>query len=146
MMTESKRYSFVKPTVDTPFHIDFDWWKSHDQNWHIYLFSCLCLSHQKQYAELQNVPMYDNIDPDTGEISVVDGLEYLLLNHCVKQADFLTDHTTTVNSVFRIFLSNGNLPLSPRELSSINGKPAETILKTLSGVEVYKGIRPLQVK
>jgi len=105
-MAESIRYSFVKPTLDTPFHIDFDWWKSHDQNWHVYLFSCLCLSHQKKYAEFQTVPLYDNIDPDTGEINVVDGLEYLLLNHCAKQTDFLTDHTTMVNSVFRIFLSN----------------------------------------
>lgn len=145
-MSDGKRYSFVKPTLDTPFHIDFEWWKSHDQNWRIYLFSCLCLEHQKTYGEFQNVPKIDKVDSVTGEIMIVDGLEYLLLNHCAKQEDFLTDHTTMINSVFRIFISNGNSPLSPKQLSSITGKPAETILRTLFGVEVYKGIRPVQVK
>jgi hypothetical protein len=145
-MNEGKKYSLVKPTLDTPFHIDFDWWKTHDQNWRVYLFSCLCLPHQQQYSDQRNIPMIDKVDPETGEVSAVDGLEYTLYQHCARQEDFLNDHTTLINSVVRIFLANGNTPLSVTQLSSITGKPAETILKTLTGLEVYKGIRPLQLK
>ncbi len=143
-MPEGKKFSLIKPTVDTPFHIDFDWWKNHDQNWKVYLQSCMCEFHQKEYFDQQSIAPVDKIDPKTGEVKLVDGLEFILLNHCAKQVDFVTDYTTTVNSVFRIFLANGNSPLSASQLSSITGKSAETILRTLTGIEVYKGIRPVK--
>ena len=82
------------------------------------------------------------MNPETAEVVTVDGLQHVLMTHCAKKEDFLTDHTTMVNSVFRIFISNGNAPLTIEELSSITGKPAQTILKTLAGTQVYKGIRP----
>ncbi len=145
-MSNGKKFSLIKPTITTPFHIDFDWWKSHDHNWRVYLRSCLCLAHQQEFFEQQNIDPIDSVDTISGEVTVVDGLEYILLNHCAKQDDFLTDYTTIVNAVFRIFLSNGNTPLSATQLSSITGKPAETILRTLTGLEVYKGIRPVPIK
>jgi hypothetical protein len=46
-----------------------------------------------------------------------------------------------VAQVFRIFLSNGNKPLSSEELSEIINRPARTILVTLTGPQIYKGIR-----
>jgi hypothetical protein len=49
-----------------------------------------------------------------------------------------------VDSIFRVFLANGNQPLSARELERIIGRPASTILKTLSGGRIYKGIRPVE--
>jgi len=106
----------------------------------------MCLPHQKEYFEQQLIEPIDAVDPHTGEVTIVDAVEYILLSHCVKQDDFLTDYTTIVNSVFRVFISNNNSPLSPAQLSSITGKPAETILRTLTGVQVYKGIRPVPVK
>jgi hypothetical protein len=47
-----------------------------------------------------------------------------------------------VDSVFRIFLSNGNMPLTPEELAEELGRDPLVILKTLSGLRVYKGLRP----
>jgi len=47
-----------------------------------------------------------------------------------------------VDSIFRVFLANGNEPQSPRSLAERIGRPASLILKTLSGGRVYKGIRP----
>ncbi len=35
----SHRSSLVKPTIDTPFKIDFDWWMNHDRDWRVYLRS-----------------------------------------------------------------------------------------------------------
>jgi hypothetical protein len=47
-----------------------------------------------------------------------------------------------VDSVFRVLLRNGNTPVSSRELEAQTGRPAQTILKMLSGGQIYKGIRP----
>ena len=47
-----------------------------------------------------------------------------------------------VHAVFRVFLADGNTPLSPTELAERLGRPAPTILRTLSTPRVYKGIRP----
>lgn len=145
-MSNLRKSSLIKPTIDTPLHIDYEWWKSHDHNWRVYLRSCLCQDHQKEFAKLSTIQPIDAIDARTGEVTQVDGLEYVLLNHCARQPDFLNENTTIVNAVFRVFLSNGNTPLSSAKLSAITEKPAEMILRTLAGFEVYKGIRPVQFK
>ena len=141
-MSNGKRFSLIKPTIDTPFHIDFNWWKSHDQNWRVHLQSYLCEEHKLIFSDQNDSPLIDWVNIETAEVKPVDGFEHTLMNHCAKQPEFLNEHTTTVNSVFRIFLSNGNSPLSCLELSSITGKTADIILKTLTGLQVYKGIRP----
>ena len=145
-MSNGKRFSLIKPTIETPFQIDFNWWKSHDQNWRVYLQSYLCTDHKQIFSGEIDSMTIDWIDPDTGEVKTVDGIEHTLMTHCAKQPEFLTEHTALVNSVFRIFLSNGNLPLTCAQLSSITGKSADTILRTLTGIQVYKGIRPIQKK
>jgi hypothetical protein len=65
-----------------------------------------------------------------------------LISHCAKQEDFLTSNMALVDSVFRVFLANGNKPLTPEELGEILNRPPATILRTFSGLRVYKGIRP----
>lgn len=142
-MVEAKKFSLVKPTTETPFHIDFDWWKTHDSNWRIYLHSCLCADHQSLFENVEEGTTIDWVDPGTGEVKVIDGLQDTLMSHCAQQADFLTNHTTLVDAVFRTLISRGNSPMSPVQLSEHIGKPAETILRTIGGVQVYKGLRPV---
>jgi hypothetical protein len=145
-MTEIKtHFSLVKPTVATPFHIDFEWWKQHDNNWRVYLFSCLCPEHQTIFDDMHAETAIDWIDPETAEVQTVDGLQHVLITHCAKQDGFVTEHTTLVDGVFRTLMANGNVPMTPTELSPYLGKPAEVILKTLAGPQVYKGIRPRAV-
>ena len=84
----------------------------------------------------------DWVDPKTAEVKPVDGIQNALMTHCVKQPDFLTDQTALVEAVFRLFLTNGNNPLSSVELAQKLNRPPETILRTLAGARVYKGIRP----
>ncbi len=140
---QTKRFSLVKPTLQTPFHIDFDWWKQHDSNWRVYLISCLCAEHQQQIENTDIDTFIDWIDPDTAEVQRVDGLQHTLMNHCAKLEGFVTNYTSLVDAVFRTLLANGNTPLSPEELSQQLGRPAMTILLTLTGLRVYKGLRPL---
>jgi hypothetical protein len=141
-MIEAKHFSLVKPTIQTPFHIDFDWWKQHDNNWRVFLLSCLCLEHQQAFSDLEGNISIDWVDPQTAEVHSVDGLQHILITHCAKQSDFLTQYTTLVDAVFRVLLANGNIPMTPIDLASHTGKTADMILRTLTGGQVYKGIRP----
>ena len=144
-MTEFKRMSLIKPNKDTPFHIDFEWWKEMDRNWRVDLRGLLCAEHQEALSSFPEDQMIDWGDPETAEVKQMDGLQLIVTNHCARQDEFLTEHTTLVDAVFRILLSNGNTPMSAEQFSNHLSRPAETILKTLAGPRVYKGIRPFIV-
>ncbi len=141
-MNDSHRFSLVKPTTTTPFRIDFDWWKEHDGNWRIFLFSYLCPEHQSAFSTQGENALVDRIDPETAEVINVDGLQHVLMSHCARQPGFVTSNTAMVDSVFRVLLAHGNEPMTPAELAAEINKPADTILRTFSGVTIYKGIRP----
>jgi hypothetical protein len=141
-LTEIKRINLVKPTIHTHFHIDFDWWSKNDREWRVYLRNYLCPEHQEAFENVDFFDKVDWIDPDTAEVQPVDGLQHILITHCAKQNTFITQQNTLVDSVFRLFLANGNSPLSPAELAEELGRDANIILRTLSGLRVYKGLRP----
>ena len=136
------RFSLVKPTINTPFHIDFNWWKAQDNNWRIFLHDCLCAEHQIAFSRLEDEEWIDWVDPETGEVQRVDGLQHVLMTHCAKQSDFVTSNTSLVDGAFRAFLANGNNPMTPLEISRFITKQPEIILRTLAGPHIYKGIRP----
>jgi len=132
----------VRPTLDTRFHIDFGWWEKAERDWEVYLRSHLCDVHRAAYADLETSSVVDSVDPVTAEVTRVPGIRHIVITHCSQQPDYITPQTTLVHAVFRVFLANGNTPLSSRQLAEQLGRQAPTILKTLSGPRVYKGIRP----
>ena len=143
-MNPTGHFSIVKPTLETPFHIDFDWWIEHDANWRVFLLDFLCDEHRAIYIEKDQNIQIDSIDPLTAEVLRLDGLLHTLVTHCAQQTDFISKNTTLVNMIFKIFLANGNTPLNSTQLAELTEKPALTILRTFSGMQVFKGIRPLQ--
>lgn len=145
-MAKPKLSSLIKPTVETPFHIDFDWWQKNDQAWHVHLQSCLCQEHQETYADFIGEQKVDWVDPETAEVQRVDGLQHILITHCAKENGFITKQTSLTEAIFRLFLANGNQHMSANELSDSLCRPAKMILRTISGRRVYKGIRPLSQK
>lgn len=80
-MNEPKRFSMVKPTIHTAFRIDFDWWKNHDNNWRIYMLSCLCPVHQAMFENNPSEVWLDWIDPQTAEVKMLDGMQHMLITH-----------------------------------------------------------------
>ncbi len=141
-MPEIRKFSLIKPTLQTPFHIDFDWWRSNDNNWHVALQSLLCSEHQQAFAGLPEGQMIDWVDPETAEVRPLDGIQNTLITHCAQQPGFLDEHTALVDAIFRLLLVNGNMPMSVEELGARLNRPADTILKTIAGPRVYKGLRP----
>ena len=135
--------SLLKPTLETPFHIDFDWWGKNDRDWHVFLRSLLCAEHQQSLAELPEDSKIDWIDPKTAEVMQVDGIQHALMHHCALQPAFVNAQTTVVEAVFRLMLVNGNQPMNAAQMAEKLGKPADTILRTIGGTRVYRGLRPL---
>ncbi len=134
---------FIKPTLDTPFHIDLSWWEEHGLDLNVKLVSHLCPQHREAYSGQQLPEAIDWIDWETGEIQTVDGLQYVITTHCSKEPGYIRQAPTLIEAVFRAFLSNGNQPLTPRDLSALVGYPPEQILRVLSGRRVRLGLRPV---
>jgi len=140
---EIKRLSLVKPTVQTRFHIDFEWWSQNDNDWRVFLRNLLCAEHRQAYANFQEEDYVDWVDVETAEVQRVDGLQHVLITHCAKEPGFITEHTTMVDAIFRWFLANGNDPLTPNELGEKLNRRASLILAVLTGAQVYRGLRPI---
>jgi hypothetical protein len=141
MSTLSKPSNLIKPTLDTKFHIDYDWWERSEDDLRTYLLSHLLPDQRVQLGQSHKERMVDYIDPETGEVFQLDELR-LAIRLAAQDPDFINPQTSMVDSIFRVFMKNNNTPMSPRELAETTDRSAETILKTLSGGRIYKGIRP----
>jgi hypothetical protein len=131
-----------RPTLDTRLHIDYDWWSRNDREWRVYLTSHLCPEHRAAVETQHPDELIDWVQADTGEVRQVDSLQHALITHCSRQPGYISPQTSLVDAVFRIFLANDNTPMTVRDLAEKTGRPAETILRTLGGTRVYKGLRP----
>jgi hypothetical protein len=142
-MSPGKPSILVKPTLDTRFHIDYDWWERGNEDLRTYLLSHLPSEQRDRLSQADEGSIVDYIHPETAEVFQLDELG-LAIQQAAKDPDFINPHTSLVDSVFRVFLANGNVPQTPRELADITGRPASLIIKTLGGIRIYKGIRPYQ--
>jgi len=136
---------WTKPTVDTKFHIDFQWWEKRNQDFRLDLHAQLCEECRAKYPSHKETQMVDWVDSETAEVRRVDALWQSLMTCCRDKPGFITEHTALTTSVFRSFLANGNVPLSPKELyEALGRRTPELILRTIGGRRVYHGIRPVK--
>ena len=143
MADTEKKPAYMKVTVDTPLAIDFEYWKSKEQNWRTLLSGYLCEEHYQQFKEEGDTSdLIDVVDSETGEVDQKDVLTDSLYSHCSKQPNFIPKNGPLTDSIFRVLLSRGNEPMSAAELGDILDKNPNTILKTLTS-RVYRGIRPV---
>jgi hypothetical protein len=137
-----KSSAIVKPTLETKFHIDYEWWKRENNDLRSYMLTHLPADLRSRFEEGGEEKVIDYIDPETGEVFQLDELG-LAIQNAAKRDDFINLQTSLVDSIFRVFLGNGNTPRTPIELEEDTGRDARTILKTFGGLRVYRGIRPL---
>ena len=134
---------WIRPRLDTKFHIDFEWWEAERRDFRVYLRQYLCEACREMYSTHHGSETVDWIDPDTAEVNPVDGLWHALRTHCSTKSDYITDSTPLTSAVFRLFLANGNAPLTSLELGAKLNRPPEKILRSLSRGRVYDGIKPV---
>ena len=134
---------WTKPTIDTKFQIDFDWWEQKGENFRVYLWSHLCPDCQQVYESHHGTEDIDWVDPDTAEVKRVDALWHSLQICCSRKPLFLTEQTPIIDAIFRVFLASGNTPLSALELYEVIGRRTpSTILRILTHGNTHRGIKP----
>jgi len=112
-IVEGKRPSLVKPSINTPFHVDFEWWKKNERDWHVYLRTLLCPEHQEAFANIEEGQTIDWVDPMTAEVKPVEGVQNTLMMHCVKQPDSSRTRLHWSRPCFAYFLPTGTCPCPP---------------------------------
>ncbi|MFN2133354.1 MAG: hypothetical protein ACK2VD_22715 [Anaerolineae bacterium] len=134
---------WTRPTLNTEFHIDFDWWEQDNRDLRVHLYQHLCSECRDVYTSHLGSETVDWIDPETAEVKAVDGLWHALRTHCSIRPDYITDATPLTDAVFRTFLANGNEPLTSVELGAALNRQPSVILRVLGTGRVYDGIRPV---
>jgi hypothetical protein len=115
--------------------IDLDWLEQHHRSFPALAQGCLCAKCAKKRKGSEPISPAELI-------STIEGC-------CGKASDFISDSLPVLESVFRLFLANGNKPLSLEELSKQLAKrrSAEShrtsveILSRLLRDERYYGLR-----
>lgn len=139
-----KPSSLAKANQNTLFHIDYGWWESSSQL-RLYLLSHIQNEEERsRLSQTEEGSVVDYVHPETGEVFKYDELN-LAIQRSAQKPDFINMQASMVDNIFRVFLRNGNLPKSPRELEVEVGRPASVILKTIGGTRVYQGIRPVSI-
>jgi len=116
--------------------IDLDWLKQNARSFLPLAQAALCPKCLKQLGEGEGGPS-------------VDGLLSSIRDCCSKTPEFITPNVPILESVFRLFLANGNRPLDLEELgkqlSERRGAfrtSAEVLFRLLSSDQYY-GIKPV---
>jgi hypothetical protein len=140
-----RRMARFRPTVETKFHIDYEWWEKSGRDFRLYLRDQLCDECRERFIDHQNTENVDWVDPETGEVRQTDALRECLRTRCANDPDYINERLPLASACFRVFLANNNTALSPNELHQfLPWKPADAILRTLSGGTVYLGLRPVE--
>ncbi len=137
----------VKPTADTLFHIEWDWFRRHHVETAILLREQLCPECRHALDEGKLTGDVDWIDPDTGEVFRVDAVREAILSHCRWKPEYISATTPLITAIFRTLLANNNRPLSARALAQRLARwDTDTILSVLSRGDVKWGIVPADVE
>ncbi len=128
-------------TADTRFYIDYDWWDKSDLDLKTYLLTRLDIGEDINLdIETDEV---DLIDAETGEVTRVDGFQYVIQAYFSQLPDDFVSRTSLVDGVFCVLLANANKPMTAREIAQKVKRSPSTILKTMGGPKIYQGVRPI---
>lgn len=132
-----------RPSLDTKFHIDNDWWSAGGKDLRVAVRGQLCHDCQARFPDHRNLESVDWVDPETAEVVRADALLQTLRSDCAKKPEFISNGNSLVTNIFRLFLVNGNQPQTPVELAHhMPWTNSDTILRTLTAGTVYMGLRP----
>ncbi len=133
----------LRPTENTPFHIDYSWFEKNGQDVNVLIYKCLTSEQQERLAGSLADEAFDFVDEVTGEVRRVTRAMQMIRTERADDPTFISARLPLAESVFRVFLLNDNHPLTPVELAARIGRKPSEILAQLGGRAVYNGIRPI---
>ncbi|MDQ4079037.1 MAG: hypothetical protein M3220_22690 [Chloroflexota bacterium] len=138
------KFRLLRPTIDTPFHIDWDWFERNNISMESVIRNQLSEEYQRRF-EGQEVHEVDYIDPATGEVFRVDNLREAILAEGQWEPDYITRSMPLTQAILRIFLASNNQPLTPVELARrLERHDPEAILRVLTASGVSNGVVPVR--
>ena len=139
-MAEVKRYSLVKPTLNTPFHIDLiGGVRTTRSGGFICAAACPWNISRPLPKRINRRSRLDRSGDGPGPAR--GGLQHTLINYAATNPDFITTQTSRGRIGLPDLPANGNTALTAAELGERLHRPPHTILRTISGIRTYKGIR-----
>ena len=119
--------------------IDLDWYQQNERSFSVLAQRCLCPKCREQ------------LTTGGGELSPAD-LVSAIKDCCSKSPGFITDKLPILESIFRLFLANGNQPLDLEELGKQLSEwrggdtycTSPEILSRLLSNDQYYGLRQVQ--
>lgn len=136
----------VRPDINTKFRVDYEWFEAQGRDMAVLVREQLCPECRTRFQDHRDTQTIDWIDPSTGEITVVDGLQYSIRECCSRREDYITRTTPVAAAIFRVLLADGDTAMSAAEIAErIGRQDPQTILRILLGPEMRTryGIRPV---
>ncbi len=130
-----------RATPDTRFYVDYNWWEKSDLDLKTYLLTRLDIDDDLSLEN--NTDEVDLIDAETGEVTRVDGFQYVIQAYFSQLPDDFVTKSSLVDAVFTVLLANANKPMTATEIAQKVKRPTSTILKTMGGPKIYQGVRPI---
>lgn len=131
----------AKPTLDTKYYIDYEWWRTSSEDLRSNLLRQVPPEFKEAVlAEPEDREM-DYIDPKTGRVSRVNPLQFAL-KAAAENAEYLSEDVSLADVIFRVLLIRDNAPISSRELAALTGREEDKIFGLLKSPRVLYGLRP----
>ncbi len=128
---------------ETFFHIDYSWWEKSTLDLKAYLVARLQALGISEINLNMDMDEVDLVDLETGEVSRVDGFQYMVQTYFQQLPDDFAQRSSLVDAVFCVLLANANQPMRVQDISQAIGRDPDVVLKTLNGPRIYQGISPL---
>ena len=138
-------FKVLRPTSDTPFHVDWGWFERNNLNAESFVRNQLCYSCHQKFADGYPVEEVDYVHPETGEVTRMDSLRESILAHCQFEPSYLNEDTPIAQAILRLFLANGNQPLTPKAMAQRLGRhDTQGIVRLLTASGVQNGVVPVK--
>jgi hypothetical protein len=136
----------VRPDINTKFHVDYEAWTDRRRDIRMLIREQLCTECKGKFGSDATAQDIDWVDPNTGEVSVVDGLRYCLRECCSRKEDYISRATPLTAAIFRTLIADGDTQMSAAEIHERIGRSdPKTLLRILLGEDMrtHYGVRPI---
>ena len=103
LVGENNREDISADLAEPQWFIDLDWYQQNNRSFIVLAEGCLCVDCRKR------------LTVEGGEVSAT-SLINNIKDCCSRNSEFITGELPILESVFRLFLANGNQPLGLEEL------------------------------